>query len=349
MRNFPKKRPSNSDAIEARAAAWLAQRDDGLSPEDELEFAAWRAADPRHSAALARLEITWAALRQLRDYRPTARALPDRDILAPQRGARVFRFPHLALVATAAALSVVAYLQWPRTPVSPELSSSQVYSTTIGGYQRLTLPDGSIVELNDNSEVRVRYTAENRRVQLTRGQAHFTVAKNPSRPFLVETSTVALRAVGTAFDVRLGAQEVEVLVTEGLVELNRVPTAGPRNSISPPSAPPVIGAGWRALVPNELRQSLTVEMVSAAHLRDALSWQGPRLVFVETPLREVIAQFNRRNDVKLSLGDPELADIPVGGSFRAENVETFVRLLSSAGEIAVERPADNQIVLRKVR
>jgi transmembrane sensor len=84
--------------------------------------------------------------------------------------------------------------------------------------ERLALPDGSRVELKDGSEVVVQYSASERRVKLTGGEAHFTVWKDKTRPFIVNAAGVEVRAVGTAFNVRLEAKSVEVLVTEGRVE-----------------------------------------------------------------------------------------------------------------------------------
>ncbi|MBI4662433.1 MAG: hypothetical protein HY735_26750 [Verrucomicrobia bacterium] len=92
-----------------------------------------------------------------------------------------------------------------------------------------------------------------------------------------------------------------------------------------------------------------IEKVTPEAVREALAWQGPRLVFVDTPLADAIAQFNRRNPVQLELADAELGALPIGGSFRAENVEAFVRLLASGNDIAVERPDAARIILRKAK
>ncbi len=345
MKTFPGKRPSDDDAIESCAAAWLAERDDGFTEKRQREFDAWRAADPRHAAAIARLDATWSALLQLRDYRPTARAHPDPDILAPRRLPRLLAFSRPLLFAAAAAVAIVALWQWPHTKSPPSVVSTEVYSTTVGGYERVTLADGSVLQLNDSSEVRVQFTDTERRLHLLRGQAHFTVAKNKSRPFIVSTPTVAVRAVGTAFDVRLSAKDVEVLVTAGVVQLDR---AAPVSPSAEPSNSPLVSAGWLAVVPHEAATAPTLTQVDAAALHEALSWQGPRLVFVESPLSDVIAQFNRRNQIQISLGDPSLASLPVGGSFRAENVDAFVRLLTSSGDITADYSGD-RVILRPAR
>jgi transmembrane sensor len=87
--------------------------------------------------------------------------------------------------------------------------------------------------------------------------------------------------------------------------------------------------------------------VASETIRETLAWQGPRLVFVDTPLREVVAQFNRHNQVQIELADPTLGSLPVGGSFRMENIEAFVRLLASDRDIVVDRVNPDRIVLRR--
>lgn len=351
-------RPSDTEAIEATAAAWLAERDDAFTPADEANFAAWCAADPRHAAAVARLEGAWAALQPLRDFRPAAARHPDRDLLAQPAPARVFAFPARALALAAAAALVLATGWWGfrhATRPAPALH----YATTVGGYERVMLADGSVLELNGNTSANVQFTAAERRVTLLHGEAHFTVAKNPARPFRVEAGGVAVRAVGTAFNVRVGPRDVEVLVTEGKVSVSAVERVdlNPLSSSAPDPQPTRSGqraapadtflvANERALIPAMRRTALVVEPVTPAAVRDALAWQGPRLVFVDTPLAEVVTQFNRRNAVQLVLADPALGSLPVGGSFRAENVEAFVRLLESGGEVVVDRSASDRLVLR---
>jgi transmembrane sensor len=327
-------------------------------------------------AAPARLEAAWTALQQLRDFRPEARVHPDRNLLRPPpKRRRGLPFPALA----------VAAVWWVGSSRREAASREQHYATTVDGYERVSLADGTMVELNSASEVAVQFSPAERRVRLVRGEAHFTVAKNKARPFLVEAGAVAVRAVGTAFNVRLGGKEVEVLVTEGKVAVAEVERGDERSEVrsrksevgGQPAAPTpgeggrsvarsesnglAVGAVYAELSANE-RVVISVapataavaavglpviEKVAPEAMREALAWQGPRLVFVDTPLADAIAQFNRRNQLQLELADAELGALPIGGSFRAENVDAFVRLLVSDGEIAVERPAPNRVVLRK--
>jgi transmembrane sensor len=352
-------RPSDAESIAATAASWLAQRDDAFSPAEAAAFERWCAADPRHAAAVARLENAWATLLPLRDFRPAAQRHPDRDLLAAPapRPARL-PAPARAFAFALAASLILALGVWAFRANSP---TSTRFATTAGGYERVILTDSSVLELNGDSAAEVTYTAAERRVRLTRGEAHFTVAKNPARPFRVEALGIAVRAVGTAFNVRLGAGEVEVLVTEGKVSVSEVervvPAALPPSAESPRSPDTFLVAHERAVIVAASSLGLSVgplpapvvERIAPESVRQALAWQGPSLVFYNTPLAEVAAQFNRRNPIQIVLADPALATLPIGGSFRPENVEAFVQLLESGNEILVDRSDATRLVLRSAK
>ena len=344
MKKSDQSSPSETETIEATAAAWLAQRDDGLNATQMAEFARWHEADPRHAAAFARLDATWALLGQLRDYRPEARVHPDRDLLAKPRPALVLYNPRLAVMsALAACLALVAAWMWLK-PAPVALTVPQ-YATTSGGYQRMTLEDGSVIELNADSEVRVNYTPAERRVRLLKGEAHFIVAKNHERPFWVEAGAVTVRAVGTAFNVRLEASKIEVLVTEGKVEVDQ---SAVRQQNPSAISHTLIEAGQRiVIVPESSVVNPVVEKIALADMRAALSWQDSRLIFSDTPLTSVVEQFNKYNRVQIELADDSLYQVPVGGSWRAGNPESFVRMLTADGSIVAERSNPDRIVLRK--
>lgn len=345
-----KHRASDHEAIEARAAAWLAERDDGLSPVDQKAFADWRAEDVRHEAAVVRLEATWSALAQLSKFRPEARQHPDADLLAPP-SENVVRFPWHPVLGLAAAMVVAltGFLYW-RTqsktapiPAGEMVLESTRYVTNAGGYQRATLADGSMIELNENSAVALAFTAGERRVRLERGEAHFSVAKNKARPFIVEAGEIAVGAVGTAFNMKLVSPTVEVLVTEGVVSLRHV--AMTQNSVMDPTR---MVAGERAVVtvgPNGLIPR--IERPTAAAIREALAWQNSGLVFRSTSLGGVVAEFNRRNAVQIQIADGELADEPIVGNFQADDIEAFVSQMANNKDVRVERPSPRLVILHR--
>lgn len=333
--------PSDPAPPAAAAAAWLAKRDRGLTAVEQDAYLEWLRADPQHGAAITHLEKTWGALDALAEWRPAHSPQPNPDLLARPRFGTWLRRPVLVGTLMAAALTggFLIYRGVVREP-APVMR-------VIPSPERLTLADGSVVELNHGGRIETAFTPELRRVRLLQGEAHFTVAKNPLRPFVVEADGVTVRAVGTAFDVLRSAGAVEVLVTEGKVqvEVDRPAVAGDHPAAAPLPTPLV--AGERAVVDTVAAVPPVVAAMSAGEIARALSWQGVRLEFEALPLGEVITEFNLRNRQQLVIGDAGTGRLRVGGSFRADNVDAFVRLLEASFGVIAERRADGSLVLRR--
>jgi transmembrane sensor len=339
---------SSSAALEDAAIAWLTERDDGFSPAREREFAQWLRADPRHAATVARLEQTLGLLGELPAFRTQLNTAFDRaapivpfpPITAPavrptRRWPRAFAWTSLA-----AALALGSFLGWHalRPPAAIH------YTTTVAGYERARLDDGSTLELNAASAVRVQFTAAERHVKLESGEAHFAVAHDTARPFIVSAGPIAVRAVGTAFNVRYTAGgDIEVTVTEGKV---RIGQSGPSSSAA--ESAPLVSAGQRIVLPHHAPPP-AVEKIDPATLRAALAWQSRLADFAEAPLADVIARFNARSRIQLFLADEKLADRRIGGTFALDEAEAFVRLLERDGEIVGERRGETEIHLRRAR
>ncbi len=345
MANDPR---SENDAIESKAAAWLIEEESGLSPEHATAFRQWLEEDPRHAAAVEQLRAAWGELLRLRNYRPGAQVHPDPELLAPTPHRRTLPVLRPAAMAAAAAfVMLAAAFLWSDRFRGFFGYDVAHYVTESGGFNRVPLPDGSVMTLNANTEVRVRFSRDRRLVVLLRGEGHFTVAHETRRPFDVETNGLQVRAVGTEFNVRTANHAVEVLVTHGRVKLAAAAIGEPGKDA------PTLDAGERAVLADATSLApdralpLSIERVSLDDVRAALAWQSPQLHFLNSTLADVARQFNQRNHLQIILADAELGNIPVGGSFRPENVEAFVRLLASANEVTVERSEPNRIVLRR--
>jgi transmembrane sensor len=325
-----------SSAIAQRAAEWLVLRDRGFTPTQQEEFERWLEADERHHEAYAELEETWACFNRLCHQPPT---VLERFRVEAKPVARRRRFAWMATSLAAAAALALAFASWSHSRASSPFYTT-VAVTEVGGMQKLILPDGSVVQLNTDTAVSVRFTAAERRVELQRGEAHFQVAKNPACPFIVSASGVAVRAVGTAFNVRMRPTAVDVLVTEGKV---RVDDAAKGNSLLSANrgGEPLLVAGQRTSV--SLRATVAtaapvkIVPVASAEIGQALAWQSRRLEFVATPLVEIVAEFNRYNRHKLVIPDDRLAAQRFGGTFPANDFEEFVRVLESDFGVVVER------------
>lgn len=330
-----------------QAADWLIRRDRGLSPAEQDDYLQWLAADPRHGDALARQQATWRELDLLADWRPEHAPEPNPALLAPARRAARRPLRWVAPVVFAAAACVaVAFVLNRDTHSSSTAATVSATPAVATSYEKRLLDDGSVLELNRGASVSVSYTVNERRVRLLSGEAHFTVAKNPARPFIVSAAGVETRAVGTAFNVRLGAASVEVLVTEGRVQ---VAAASPSTASNP-----TLGVGEKIVVPLALHRelgtpatSLVPVAVGSDEIARTLAWQPRLLEFSAAPLAEVVAEFNRHNTVQLALADPALASLPVTASFRSNNAEGFVRLLEATAGVRAERRGET-ISLRRV-
>lgn len=241
--------PGEFAALERAAAEWFFRKDRGLTPAEERELAAWLQTDERHAAVFAEIEDTWNDLPAVKArvlasagcQRGTRRSEGLSDAggrTAPRRLGTLVWLP--ASLAFAAALTL-AYLGWWR----PAHYSGEAV-TGVGGLRQLSLADGSKVQLNTDSAVIVNFSREERRVRLERGEAHFTVAKDPARPFIVMAGGIDVRAVGTAFNVRLLSDSVDVLVTDGKVAVGAAVTTV---WDAPSPGPRIVGGGgegtWR--------------------------------------------------------------------------------------------------------
>jgi len=207
--------------------------------------------------------------------------------------------------------------------------------------------------MNRGAQVAVQFIRRERAVVLVQGEAQFTVAKNPDRPFIVTAGNIKVRAVGTAFNVRVAAQAVEVFVTEGRVRLDSmsVPVA-PAMGTEIDSGPtlPELLAGQRTVVSLAPHPPAPqVVLMSPEDIVRQLSWQPQLLDFSSTALGEVVSEFNRRNRLQLIVADPDLNALPIVASFRSDNVDGFVRLLEITADVRAERRGDREIVLHKGR
>lgn len=317
-------RPTESQERKDHAAAadWLARRDRGLSPAEQDEYLQWLRDDPRRAAMIAQHEATARRLQSLARWQPSTSSEPNPDLFArPHKSRRVMVL--FGTIAAAAAL-IVGAIAWRKPPaISSPVAAA---SPTLRINERQTLADGSEVELKDGSRIEVEFSSGLRQVRL-QGEAHFKVAKDASRPFVVHAGGVAVRAVGTAFNVRLGAGTVDVLVTEGKV------------SVAPVVAQPVAPEERASLRMVEAKQRVVVSLdqpalipvameVTPEQIRETLAWQAPRFEFDGTPLADAVAEFNRLNPTRrLVLEDVALGRQPISGTFRVDNVEGFVRLL----------------------
>jgi transmembrane sensor len=355
--------------IAARATAWLIRLDREGSMELWEELQQWLDSHPRHRAEFIRQRTAWNRCDKLKILRPAdgtidAELLSRIELVEPPEVAQAARAQHAQAAPSRQAPAGASAPGRGRRAGGVDLSRRgwlaaaavtglailgawalafqdgwQTYITAIGGRQQITLSDGSRVELNTDSMIRVRINNGRRDIVLTRGEALFRVAHDTNRPFFVTAAATLVRAVGTAFSVRIRADNsVDVYVTEGRVAVGS-PRSGPAGEpeLTPPAA--AVAAGEAAAVS---RGRLTSKHLSAEEMARKLAWtdpSGPHLSFWGETLSEMVGEFNRYNVRHLSIVDPRIQQIRFGGNFKASDLDGFVETLKSFHVIA-RNPGD---------
>lgn len=306
----------SAQRIEDEAAHWLMRRDEpDWSPKDQTELDAWLQGSMAHKAAFWRLEHGWSAAGRLA---ATGDHKSDRDT-----GRAWSRLAHLAIAASLLLAVGLAAIMLRPAPIAESADLLQV-ATRVGERKALALADGSRVELNTGTRLRAAVAARAREVWLDDGEAYFDVAHDPRRPFMVHAGERTITVLGTKFSVRLDRGRVQIAVSEGRVRIDRPATAGRSTTIT---------RGDLAVAEGP---SILVTENSEARVENNLSWRRGMLTFDQSSLGDAAAEFNRYNRRHVVVTDPSAADIRIGGTFEAGNVDAFARLLRDAYGLKVE-------------
>lgn len=301
-----------SEDIDRQAAEWAVRKCSGeLSPEDELAFEAWLAGDARSLGAYCRVEAALFRIERAGGVaKPTLSSVPHKESIRFTR-----RNAFLAGGAAASILTGVFGVGLWRHQQGAR------FSTRIGEVQEVPLDDGSIVTLNTNSEVAVKYTKELRQIHLLRGEALFDVAKNKKRPFIVLAGDTQVRAVGTSFSVSMLPQRpIQVLVREGVVELK------PASSVAR-AVPVRVSANMRAL--SSPSDRIIAASLPQENVKRDLVWQYGQIAFDNETLSDAADEFARYNEVRIVV-DPAVGNRTITGLFAATDPIGFAKLAAAA-------------------
>src|SRR5882757_1549270 len=237
-------------------------------------------------------------------------------------------------------LSVAWFQQWRRLAIAATIAilvigggtltmlelSAPTYATALGEQRSIEFADGSTVELNSRSKIRVKYSKQERDVELIAGQALFHVAHDTSRPFIVAIGATRVRAVGTPFDVYKKSSATVVTVVEGRVAVSSSPP-----SEGEPVAPGLtretdssflLAAGEQLTVTPESAQK-----AASPNISGATAWTRAEIVFDAATLSDVVEEFNRYNERQLIIEDPDLLNFHISGTFSSADPESLIRFL----------------------
>jgi transmembrane sensor len=343
-------------AIAEQAAGWLVANDEGpLDARDSAALTTWLKASPVHVEEFLGVSVIARDLREAGtdpEYsleRVLARAQVEEDsavrplwqrVMAPLMG--ISSRGWLAAGVTMAGLGVLSaglFSWWNVRPTAalsvPASTTALRFETGHGDLLNRRLADGSVLHLNTDSAVTVRYGKTERLVTLTAGQADFEVAHNPARAFRVFAGAAEVVAVGTNFDVRLEHGSSVVTVVEGRVAVGLVPV------LEAPPANPGDSRPPRFVQLSANQQIRVAEgewpaMPIAVDAQHTTAWLHREVVFDHEPLERVVAEFNRYAPKPIEISTPALRNLQISGSFATDDTDAFIAFLRSLKGVRIE-------------
>ena len=381
-------RRTRQSTVEA-AEWWATLREGGLSSKDRGRFVDWLCESPAHIREYLEVAALWEEMGSLEaleeadlqallqraqandnvvPLEPAAAApgMPDEaiDRAAAESAAvraggqrRRSRARLLRFAATASVVAAVVVLAgwWTRALVG--VAEEDIVATAIGEQRSLALADGSVIDLNTQTAIRLHLDADERRVDLLKGEALFEIAHQQGRRFVVKAGPTEVHVLGTKFNMhRQGDRTATVTVLEGRVLVKQAggQAFGEAAAASAPSPQPSSDAAeakQRASVELTEGQQALIDLVestieqTSANPRNAVAWKHRRMIFEDASLAEVVAEFNRYNTRRLRVDDPTLAQLRLNGVFQPHDPESLLQYLRRAeGVHVVELGAERWIV-----
>ena len=370
MDNLYKKTDPIVIAQEAREWLIRLDGDDDLSVNEKASLHAWANRSEQHQQELARITQFWSEASVLTELsipiqNEAQRTQKNRamSLAAWLSGFRSLRYGGaLSLVGILA----VMFFSFNVYNNALNTATNGIYTTGVGELQTHVLADGSVIRINTNSQVEVNFNTEARNIRLLRGEAHFEVSHNRRWPFDVYAGVGRVKAVGTAFSVRLDIDRVEVIVSEGRVEL-ALPTSSVNGSSKDLSAPAILQSVGR-LDKNQIAQfnnyidtaqekvaggsqlsvkKLNVNTLHEVELGRQLAWREGFLVFDAQPLSQVVAEVSRYTALNITILDEELNTLKIGGRFKIGEMDAMFDVFENNFGITVSRIDEKTIQLKK--
>lgn len=360
-----------------QASAWIVRlRSDQATERDQQDFASWLAESPQHQAAFDEMMVLWQAMGETTNHsnpQPSISGLLGKVSVGNSSASNDFSdqaiytespakirpstkrgvsgsnpSPIIAsFAALAASVAIVALVFLSSAPPThQQLAPEQIlYATPVGKQQRFTMEDGSILELNTDTQVAVSYNADRRSLQLIHGEAFFAVKPDSSRPFIVSAGAGQVTAVGTAFNIQLspgGASEGSMLVavTEGKVSVSNNKDYFVNKSTQPRPAEPIhVKVGQQSRVD----EAGDISAVEPADLKLVGAWREKTLIFRASSLATALTELNRYLAHPVDVSDPSLQKLTVSGTFSLEEPETTLAAIVEAFQLqSYKNPFDDK-------
>jgi transmembrane sensor len=301
--------------VRDEAARWFVRlQEPAVDVEAYRRFEAWLAEHPQHRDEFQLLQGLWTAT----DLLPAARlkALCETPPARSKRRPMVRYAVAASVLAVALGLGLFSGLNHPSTYTAE-------YSTALGERRHVALPDGSMIDLNSRSRVQVRFEKNRRGIELTEGEAMFSVEHDTSRPFVVEAGNGKVTVTGTRFDVRRDSAQTRVAVEQGTVKVQRLDAAaGDFVSLT-------AGLG------SHIDAQGNVAAAYAVNPAELTAWRSGKLVFNNASLSEVAAEVSRYREKPLTVGNDKVGNLRLTSVFKSDNTDALLKALPSILPVAV--------------
>lgn len=314
-------------AIRADAAAWFARANSGLwSVADQEQLDGWLAQSSSHRAAYWRLEGAWQEAARLTALRPL------------QRRATSPRFRSLLAKAVAAAVVLVGLsaVTFAYRPVAKTETKASTFVTAVGDRRVLKLTDGSRIELNTDTVLRLAIADGKRKAWLVKGEAFFNIRHDAAHPFEIVAGNERITDLGTQFLVRQHPDRLEVALLEGRARIDSDAAIGGSQSAELTPGDVAVASGG----------SIAVSKKSARALTDEASWRRGVLVFEGISLADAAAEMNRYNAEQLVIADPTIGRRPIDGTFPVHAVQQFSEMAQAVFRLRTEKRGNLTIISR---
>jgi transmembrane sensor len=329
-------RVSDADQAAEAAAHWFVRlKDEAASGDDWLAFEQWLHASPAHADAYDRLEVL--SLELDRDRVAIEKAL-DAPAPAGERRRTIARTsgrPSRRAWLAAGALAACAVLGIGIANRQQQNAPFETYRTAPGETRMVVLADGTHINLNAGSTIRVSLGRTARRVEMADAEAVFDVTHDPARPFLITAGDRQVRVVGTEFNLRHRLDRVVLTVRRGVVEV--------RPAMAPEATPTRVRGGQQLVH----RDGGGPAVLSAPGPDAAFAWTTGQLIYDQQPLSEVASDLTRRFATPVRLADPALGRTPFSGVLVTDNEADVLRRLEAFMPIRAERTADAIVLHRR--
>jgi len=312
--------------LQERAVEWIVNRHvaETWSDHDQNRLDAWLNESPAHLVAYWRAKDGWnrtELLGALRSFRP------DRAEGRQRTWALWTKRAAAAAAVVIVGATATAYFSKP---------VEHRYATALGGHQTLALADGSQIEMNTDTALRIADADTQRAVTLEKGEAFFQIKHNSEHPFIVRVANHRIVDLGTKFSVRTDGGRVQVALVEGLARIDSVGAEGKRSSA-------LLKPGDVAVA---TALSISVSKKSQPELINQLAWRRGVLVFDNVALADVADEFNRYNQKKIIIADKAAGRRTINGAFQASDLEAMTNIAREVFGLRVDR-RNNEILISR--